>query len=144
MNLLHTIFILAVGLQFKYKPNFVLEQVKNTLLCTRNLTSVEITKFSIAQYNQHGRNYYRHTAILQQLLLMLSGSVETNPGPARIKFPCGECRLPVKNNQNSINCDNCQQWYHQKCTGMNNSIFDCYTTDERTLTGSVPNVECQT
>eukprot|EP00111_Clytia_hemisphaerica_P019322 TCONS_00057045-protein len=66
-----------------------------------------------------------------QILLILSGSVEVNPGPrrTRVKFPCGECKKAITTN-NAIACDECNKWYHVNCLSMNASVFNAYTKDE--------------
>ena len=50
-------------------------------------------------------------------LLILAGDVETNPGPT--KFPCGVCSRPCKKNQDQVQCDTCDQWFHKKCFVIN-------------------------
>ena len=41
----------------------------------------------------------------------------TNPGPPRTwKYPCGNCcKQPVKSNQDGLQCDACDSWYHLRC-----------------------------
>ncbi|XP_048588419.1 uncharacterized protein LOC125572237 [Nematostella vectensis] len=56
-------------------------------------------------------------------LLLLSGSVEPNPGP-NYKFPCGICSKPVRINQRGIQCDFCDIWSHIRCLNMNTIIYD--------------------
>ena len=46
------------------------------------------------------------------------------------KFPCGDCSQEVKSDENSIACDICNRWFHQKCVHMSNLIFSTYTCDE--------------
>ena len=70
------------------------------------------------------------SVFLQQLLLIISETVEINPGPGKIKFPCGECSSAVKNSQKSIACDLCNNWYHSECVSMGDQVFDCYAEDE--------------
>ena len=38
------------------------------------------------------------------------------------KYACGSCGAAVRHNQNSIQCDGCNYWYHINCQGMNTSI----------------------
>ena len=81
----------------------------------------------VAQYLRH--NKYpskKQSAKLILTLLLISGSVELNPGPTNIKYPCGECVRAVRFGP-SIACDQCNVWYHQECAGMNSTIFECYT-----------------
>ena len=51
------------------------------------------------------------TAYLSQLLLR-AGDIKTNPGPTL----CGSCKKRVGGN--SIKCTWCEQWIHQKCSGL--------------------------
>ena len=86
--------------------------------------------WSVCQHHKHCQVISKGTLI--KLLLILSGSVETNPGPRRqIKYPCGICRKAVRSNQESIACDQCDQWSHIACIGMNDIIFNCHTNDSQ-------------
>ena len=39
-----------------------------------------------------------------------------NPGPPRTwKNPCGTCQKPVKSNQDGLQCDSCDTWFHLRC-----------------------------
>ena len=58
-------------------------------------------------------------------LLLLSGDIESNPGP-NYKFPCGVCARPSKKNQNSIQCDKCGISTHKNSLGMNDKVFECF------------------
>ena len=58
------------------------------------------------------------------LLVTLSHDVQLNPGPRPPKFPCGSCSKAVRHNQNSIQCDGCNIWYHIGCQGLNLTIHD--------------------
>ena len=60
--------------------------------------------------------------VILVLLLLLSGDVELNPGP--IRFPCGKCNKPVKNNQKGLQCNRCDVWYHAKCELVSNNVYD--------------------
>jgi len=31
---------------------------------------------------------------------------------------------------NAINCDQCLQWFHQKCVGIGDILFDYYSNDQ--------------
>ncbi|PIK46418.1 hypothetical protein BSL78_16704 [Apostichopus japonicus] len=63
-------------------------------------------------------------------LLLMAGDIHTNPGP-NYKFPCGLCSKPVRINQRGIQCDNCNIWYHIKCTDVSVATYDRLSgTDE--------------
>ena len=55
---------------------------------------------------------------------MLSGQVETNPGPRspvpidhsiENMYPCGSCKNEVKDEDRALLCDKCELWFHTKC-----------------------------
>ena len=53
----------------------------------------------------------------RQLLLILfsfGGNIVSNSG-LQYKHPRGVCTTPVKSNQNGIQCDMCDVWFHAKC-----------------------------
>ena len=56
-------------------------------------------------------------------LLLLAGDLEVNPGP-NYKYPCGSCFRPCKINQQSIQCDSCDSWYHRKCVQLSEEMFN--------------------
>ena len=103
----------------------------NLLLSNDPSLSNEIF-FSVSHYFKHQKKPRAVQPFVIQLLLLLSGTVEVNPGPIRRtpKFPCGECKRAVANSVKSIACDNCQKWYHLKCIPMGDQVFDCYAKDE--------------
>ena len=56
------------------------------------------------------------------ILLLLSGDIESNPGP-QFKFPCGNCEKPVKSNQCGLLCSTCKKWYHIHCQEISMEIY---------------------
>ena len=60
---------------------------------------------------------------LTELLLALSHDIEVNPGPRPPKFPCGSCGKAVRNGQNAIHCESCDQWYHIECEGLGAEVL---------------------
>ena len=61
--------------------------------------------------------------LLALSLLLISGNIESNPGPT-YKYPCGECSKPVKRNQPGVQCDTCDIWYHTRCMGISNKSYE--------------------
>jgi len=59
--------------------------------------------------------------------LLSCGNIAPNPGPKGTKtspkYPCGECRKAVRNNQDAILCITCNKWSHAKCLPMSRPIF---------------------
>ena len=55
-------------------------------------------------------------------LLLSSGDIEVNPGPA--KYPCGICRRSVRVNQAGVQCDLCDFWVHKRCMIMPNYEYE--------------------
>ena len=50
--------------------------------------------------------------------LVLSGDIETNPGPKPPKFSCGHCNkacCDYKGAMSSILCESCNTWYYAVC-----------------------------
>ena len=54
-------------------------------------------------------------------LVLLAGDVSVNPGPFR--DPCGVCSKGCRKNQKAIQCDDCEVWFHAKCTGVTNGEY---------------------
>ena len=132
MHFLRLMFVLFLGLQLTTTEISTAYQ-GNSLLCCKITSDVEIRLMSIAFLYQENRCHpYKMdpSVSLQQLLLVISGTVEINPGPGKIKFPCGECSRAVRNSQKSIACDLCNNWYHSECVTMGDQVFDCYAEDE--------------
>ena len=58
--------------------------------------------------------------------LLISGDVETNPGPRQPKFPCGECGracTDYRGAKASILCETCNTWHHADCVGISASFL---------------------
>ena len=51
------------------------------------------------------------------LLLLLSGDIETNPGPS---YPCPTCTRPYTRRTGGIECSGCGSWTHytKRCSGI--------------------------
>ena len=58
--------------------------------------------------------------------LLLCGDVESNPGPRKPKFPCGECHkacTSYRGAKASILCESCDTWFHADCVNIDNSFL---------------------
>ena len=58
--------------------------------------------------------------------LVLSGDIETNPGPKTPKFSCGHCNkacCDYKGAISSILCESCNTWYHAVCVNNDTSLL---------------------
>ena len=59
------------------------------------------------------------------LLLLLSGDIATNPGPAgESMFPCAVCQYGVNWSHKAVACDNCSVWIHKTCASMDSVTYD--------------------
>ena len=108
-----------------------LNQTGSDLLLANDLSINDEIFLSVSHIFRHQRKLSTVQPHIIQLLLLLSGTVEMNPGPTRRapKFPCGQCKRAATNASRSIACDNCLQWFHIDCTGTSSTIFECYVTD---------------
>ena len=117
MHIYQLVFISILGLQFR-NESISIENTTSSLLCCCQLSKRCISELSIAVYST-SRPIKRSYGCLQQLLLIISGTAEINPGPTtKLKYPCGQCNHAVKNSENSIACDSCSKWYHKDCLSM--------------------------
>ena len=64
------------------------------------------------------------TVSLCFLIIILSGDVQTNPGP--IKYPCGTCQRPVASNHRAMGCDLWNVWVHIKCCGVTPKQYEYF------------------
>ena len=53
--------------------------------------------------------------------LLLRSGIEPNPGPRKLKYPCGICYKACKDR--CIACDDCDQWMHKSCIGLTTAEF---------------------
>ena len=65
------------------------------------------------------------TGILNYLILLMSGDIHLNPGPAH--YPCGVCGKCVWSSQKALLCDNCDLWFHTRCIQVSdaNDAYYC-------------------
>ena len=110
----------------------VTEDKDNPTLSTQKLSNFSLLSssgHSPKSRNSIFRNKFppknHDTAKFINLLLILSGNIELNPGPAKnIRFPCGICHKSCTWRQASVACDNCNTWYHKNCMNMNSQNFN--------------------
>lgn len=55
------------------------------------------------------------------LLLILAGDIELNPGPRNNK--CGSCHKIVRFSDKAIKCDDCGHWIHNRCSSTDDSTY---------------------
>lgn len=92
-------------------------QCPKTRLCSKSLALLWSGKRQASISRRKNRALYHRadptfgttSNNLFMLLLVLSGDVESNPGP--VKYPCGICSKPVRINQKGVACDTCSLWY---------------------------------
>ena len=90
---------------------------------TNTLTKGLMSQASQILFSKGRASSYNHSSkSLLYLLLLMSGSVDPNPGPA-VPYPCGVCNRNVEENVNAICCDSCDVWYHQECC-LSEHMFD--------------------
>lgn len=119
-------------------------EVRHSLLSflhAENLTPPHATATALIQQSLHCnchpisgrlrqgiRPSYTTTSLLLHLLL-LSGDIETQPGPRPPKFPCLVCSKAVKQRDPAVCCDTCEKWTHTKCMGMNTAVYTGLMTE---------------
>lgn len=67
-----------------------------------------------------------------QLLLIISGQVESDPGPYKPKYPCQVCTRAVKWVQRALACDNCDNWCHVSCMSMTSDDYQLLSNTSTT------------
>ena len=72
----------------------------------------------------------QHHSARTLMVLLLSGDVESNPGPHPSMYPCGICELGVTWSRLAVCCDNCDIWYHKSCISMNSQEYDRIETTD--------------
>jgi hypothetical protein len=79
--------------------------------------SIHITNSRLRRLNNKSR---------LSLLLMLAGDVNPNPGPQQLKYPCQICKAAARWGQECIECENCNNWFHKFCLGMNDDVYNVH------------------
>ena len=60
---------------------------------------------------------------IMYMMLILSGDIELNPGPAASIYPCGLCDRKVGWDDRGVACDSCDIWYQCSCISMQSSEY---------------------
>ena len=78
----------------------------------------ELNKYSTCKDNPEKR------ATCAIFMLLLSGDVETNPGPMDNSIHlCPFCELKVDYGMRALQCDDCEMWNHKTCISMCTDFF---------------------
>ena len=72
----------------------------------------------------------QHHSARTMMVLLMSGDVESNPGPHPSMYPCSICELGVNWSRLAVCCDNCDIWYHKSCISMNSQEYDRIETTD--------------
>ena len=113
VTLLNFFIVVTIGMLLIVVRLTLLIVVRLTCIMTFLLLIMQLTTFN---------NYH----LLQQLLILLAGDIESNPGPRPPRFPCGECSracTSYKGAKASILCESCDVWFHSDCVGLTDSAL---------------------
>ena len=103
------------------EENFCCSRTQNAIVSRRTCSSRRVlrkrcnARNSLSVLNKPSQSYLI-------TFLLICGDVEGNPGP-NFKYPCGKCANPVKRNQQGIQCDKCDQWFHRKCESLSLTMY---------------------
>ena len=78
---------------------------------------------------RQGYRFIGCKSLLISLLLMISGDIETNPGP-KCHFSCVSCSKAIRNSENSIGCTKCRKWTHLGCSALSYEEFQSLSDRE--------------
>lgn len=86
------------------------------------------SKMNLFSFRPKLSSKFQNSKNLLNLILILSGNIETNPGPnpSFPEFPCGTCHKDCPWGSEAIQCDGCDTWYHQQCVSMQTHIYVYY------------------
>ena len=68
------------------------------------------------------------------LILLLSGQIESNPGPQPPSYPCKVCQDEVSDNDNAIMCNECNFWCHISCVGLPEEAYNHLVSNSNSFT----------
>ena len=63
-------------------------------------------------------------------IILISGDICPNPGPAAVRHPCAVCSKHVRKNQKGISCSNCNQKTHLKCSNFPPDLYNEFHPQE--------------
>lgn len=88
---------------------------------------------TIGGNDQNSTRYRRRSEAKVVLcsLILLCGDINPNPGPRPPKFPCKMCCKAVTKTCRAIQCDNCDVWIHNKCSGISDSQYEHFQSDSK-------------
>ena len=132
--LLFALFIVFIGLcyhqyneNFRYDSHFSkndsISRLVNRRLCVNSsFINSKLQSNFCSNASNLNNSHFNHNIFIN-LLLILSGDININPGPT-IKFPCGTYSNDVKEFTDCICCDNCNIWFHKSCLDISLATFD--------------------
>jgi hypothetical protein len=114
--------------------------LKNFGECAAYLSTVSPTTINTSKhYRLYDSLRTKTSADLRTLLLLCMlrcGDVQPNPGPQKRtpKYPCVQCGRGVTSRSKAVDCDNCGQWTHIKCSdSITNDQYDLLVEEESTF-----------
>ena len=96
------------------------------VLDSQNFRSFTNSSYKHAQIlkNSHDQCLVKPFCLYRILILALCPDVELNPGPRAPKFPCKICHKNCSWKTPSVQCDDCDDWYHKECLLMTTEIYN--------------------
>ena len=78
----------------------------NSSLISNNFLAQQIQLYALSKLK------YKYHATFCKFLLLLSGDIETNPGP---EYSCKVCQKTISLRHRVLCCQRCDTWVHKKC-----------------------------
>ena len=84
---------------------------------------------SVSRRPSSSKHHLKNMLYFLLLMLLLSGDVQPNPGPATRggrtpKYPCTVCGRGVRSNSKAISCDVCEGWTHINCCDVSLVVYN--------------------
>lgn len=124
-----TYWIRQAGLNYKHEA---LTRSTHDRITDRRIENTKIFSSLKLQYPRLDINIKERNHAYFTVLLLLAGDTELNPGPRSVKYPCLICKKPAKGDQQCLQCDTCDGWYHTECMNMPKQIYDTYANTSMT------------